>query len=56
MNSKKCPKLGGQNLTSKGNVRKAMLAKDVNGIRNDAIDGLPNHGKIGRILEYLKSG
>lgn len=33
-----------------------MLASDVNGIGEDAIEGLGNHGKIGGALKDLKGG
>lgn len=33
-----------------------MLTRDIHRIRNDAVEGLSDHGKIGRVLKKLKSG
>jgi hypothetical protein len=42
-------------LTTDGNIRNAVLAKNVNSIGNDTIERLANHGKISRVLKELKS-
>ena len=42
-------------LTTDGNIRNAVLARNVNSIRNDTIERLTNHGKISRVLKELES-
>ncbi|CAN1162588.1 hypothetical protein LINPERHAP2_LOCUS24583 [Linum perenne] len=41
---------------SDGNVREAVLAGDVEGIGDEAVERFTDHGEIGGILEELKSG
>lgn len=42
--------------TSDGNIWKAMLAGNVDGIGDDTVEGLADHGQISWVLEDLKSG
>ena len=47
---------GGEGLTSDGDVGDAVLASDVDGVGNDAVQGFSDHGEIGGALEELEGG
>ena len=42
--------------TSKGDVRNTMLARDVEGVGEEAVQRLGDHGKVGGAEKELKSG
>lgn len=42
--------------TSEGDVREAVLGSNVDGVGDEAIEGLTNHGEIGGVLDKLEGG
>lgn len=43
-------------VTSEGDVGEAMLATEVDGVGEEAVEGLADHGEVGGVLEELEGG